>query len=72
MTPVIVTWLADERSDSQIELLVPIPVTDDEINEADSQFFVVQLTLAEAVDTVTISRSSSICRILDNDSKQSV
>ena len=46
-----------------------MPVTDDQINEADEQFFIVQLILVEATnkDQIQIGRSFSECVIIDND-----
>ena len=53
------------------ELEVPIPIFDDDVDEADEQIFVVELRLVSAVnaDAISISRETSLCRIVDNDSK---
>ena len=51
------------------DLNVPIPVYDDEIDEADDQFFVTQLVVVSAVNRglITIEHATSECIIVDND-----
>ena len=54
------------------EMNAPVPVTDDAINEATEQVFVVELMLVSSSDPNTIDltvRNSSLCRIIDNDRK---
>jgi hypothetical protein len=63
-----VTYPADEGVN-----VVPafIDVTDDDVNEAHVQTFIVFLEIVDAVslDLITITRSNSICVIIDNDGK---
>ena len=68
-TVITATFEADEGGNPQTDLDVPIPVIDDEINEADNQFFIVQLVVVSAVnrDLITIERAASKCIIVDND-----
>lgn len=66
---VIVTFPADEGQATRIpERTALIPITDDDIDEAD-QLFVVYLEImnAEYVSRIDIGRSNSTCRIIDND-----
>ena len=69
-TPVNVTFSADEvvRID---DVIGPISIVDDEIDEAREQVFVIFLEVLEAVnfDLITITRSSSVGCIVDNDGK---
>ena len=53
------------------ETVLQIGVTDDEINEAMQQYFVVIINVTDIINAehTTVSRSSSICRIIDNDRK---
>ena len=53
------------------ETVVQIGVTDDEINEAMKQNFVVIINLTDTINAgrTTVSRPSSICQIIDNDRK---
>jgi hypothetical protein len=46
-----------------------IPITDDEVNEAERQTFVVFMEIVETVNPrlVTITRTNSLCIIVDND-----
>ena len=46
-----------------------IPIVDDEIDEAHEQVFIMLLKVLEAVnfDLITITRSTSFGRIIDND-----
>ena len=50
------------------ELSAPIFVTDDDINEATEQVFVVELRLISSVNSATVdltTRPSSLCKIID-------
>ena len=51
------------------DLDVPITIFDDEIDEADEQFFIAQLVVFSAVNRglITIERAASNCVIVDND-----
>jgi hypothetical protein len=66
-----VTYPADE----EINLVQTVPafinVTDDDVNEAREQTFIVFLEIVDAVslDLLTITRSNSTCVIVDNDGK---
>lgn len=53
------------------ETVLQIGVTDDEINEAMEQDFVVIINVTGSINAerITVSRPSSICRIIDNDRK---
>ena len=48
-----------------------IPIVDDDINEAASQYFVVHIELLSAVNPalIQVPRATSNCIILDNDGK---
>ena len=52
--------------------MLHVPITDDAINEADEQDFVVILNLTESINPALtrLPRVSSLCRIIDNDHKQ--
>ena len=61
-----------DENDEVSEMNAPVPVTDDAINEATEQVFVVELMLVSSLDPNTIDltvRNSSLCRIIDNDRK---
>ena len=49
-----------------------IPIVDDEIDEAQEQVFIILLEVLDAVnfDLITITRSTSLGRIVDNDREQ--
>ena len=51
------------------DVLETIPIVDDEIDEALEQVFIILLEVLEAVnlDLITITRSTSFGRIIDND-----
>ena len=53
------------------DLPVPIPVTDDEVDEADDQFFIAQLMVVDKIShhNFIIGRKATICIIVDNDRK---
>ena len=65
---VFVTFPADEFSttSSQVEILVPISVTNDSINEA-SEVFSVRLQVENATSFVDVGRSMAVCKIRDDD-----
>ena len=58
----------DEFGDAINDVSVPVPIVDDEIDEAQEEVFVVDLTLSSSINNqITISRRSSLCRINDDD-----
>ena len=62
----------DEDIDQPVnEKSARIFVTDDAINEAIEQVFIAELMLVSSLDpaSVQITRSSTLCRIIDNDRK---
>ena len=69
-TVLTVTFLADEDNPTS-DIRLSIPITDDAINEATEQDFVVILNLTDSVNPrlTTLPRISSLCRIIDNDRK---
>ena len=48
---------------------VPVPITDDTIDEAQVELFIIHLTLGESMNAggVNITREVSLCRITDDD-----
>ena len=65
------TFFPDEDNPIN-ELMVPITIVDDDIDEAIEQIFVVTLKHKESIREESISletRNSSLCRIIDNDGK---
>ena len=57
------------------EMSAPIPIVDDDINEATEQVFIVELRFISSLDPATVDltvRPSSLCRIIDNDRKHKV
>lgn len=72
-TTIIITFDPDEdRGRNNNELSVPILIFDDSIDEANEQVFIVQLKVVGGanVNSVTISRQVSLCRIIDDDCKK--
>ena len=68
-----ITLVFEPDEDGEVsDKSTPIFVTDDVINEATEQVFVVELILVSSLDpnTVDLSRPSALCRIIDNDRKQ--
>ena len=68
---ITLTFEPDEEGEVS-EMDAPVPVTDDAINEATEQVFVVELMLVSSLDPNTVDltvRNSSLCRIIDNDRK---
>ena len=69
-TPFNVTFPADEVLIINIaDVLEKIPIVDDEIDEAQEQYFAIVLEVLDAVnfDLMTITRSISFGHIVDND-----
>ena len=55
---------------AQTDLNVPIRIIDDDIDEANEQFFIVQIIVANAMtegSLIIITRNISNCSIVDND-----
>ncbi|MCG8622067.1 MAG: hypothetical protein MJE68_08760 [Proteobacteria bacterium] len=69
-TVLTITFLADEDNPVN-DIPLSIPITDDAINEANEQDFVVILNLTDSVNPALINlpRTSTLCRIIDNDRK---
>ena len=67
---ITVTFPADETGTQINDMPAPIVIFEDEINEALEEVFIVVLTLQSSTDpgSVIITRVSSLCRIIDNDS----
>ena len=65
------TFQADEGGNAITDLPVPIPIFDDDIDEAIDQFFIAHLVVVSAVNPalITLDRIASRCRIIDNDSE---
>ena len=65
-----ITFQADEDNPIN-DIPLSIPITDDAMNEATEQDFVVMLNLTDSISpTLTmLPRVSSLCRIIDNDRK---
>ncbi len=61
------TFPADEGMNPMTDLPVPIPIVDDEINEAGDQSFIAHLEVVSAIRIPTIGRSVVNCIIVDND-----
>ena len=53
------------------DLNVPIPIFDDDVDEAHRQFFIAHLVLTNAMDKdlIKLGRTVSTCTIIDNDGK---
>ena len=68
-TVITATFAADAGGNPTTDLNVPIPVFDDDIDEADDQIFIAQLVVVSAVNRglITIERDASNCIIVDND-----
>lgn len=56
-------------ADGVTNVLAPIPIIDDEVNEANRQYFIAHLEILEAInrDLITLTRDVSTCIIHDND-----
>lgn len=66
-----VEFIADEGLHLTSNSLVHVLIYDDDIDEADSQFFVIQLVLVSGVNEslIKVNRNASVCAIFDNDCK---
>ena len=66
----MITFQADEENPIN-DIPLSIPITDDAINEATEQDFVVILNLTDSISPALtmLPRVSSLCRIIDNDRK---
>ena len=66
-----ITFQADENNPI-FDIPLHVPITDDAINEADEQDFVVVLNLTDSKNPALtrLPRVSSLCRIIDNDRKR--
>ena len=60
---------ADEGGNPIIDLPVPIPVFDDDVDEAKVQFFIAYFEVVSAVNParIILNQRASRCRIIDND-----
>ena len=70
-TVIRITFDPDELEDSD-ERAAPIRIFNDAVNEANEQVFVVQLRLVSSTNPASIglgTRPASLCRIIDDDSK---
>ena len=65
----MVTFEADEFGRQINDMAAPVNISDDELNEALEEIFIVVLSLDSSANPggVIISRESSLCRIIDND-----
>ena len=65
----MVTFQVDETGTQINDMAAPVNISDDELNEALEEVFIVVLTLQSSTDpgSVIITRVSSFCRIIDND-----
>ena len=67
-----ITIFFEPDEDAEVmEMRAPIFVTDDDINEAREQVFVVELQLVDSLDPTSIGLTtpSSLCKIIDHDCK---
>jgi hypothetical protein len=66
-----VVYPADEGAAPVQTVPAFIDVTDDDVNEAREQTFIVFLEIVDAanLDLITITRTNSTCVIVDNDSE---
>ena len=66
---IVVTFQADETGQHMDDVDTPVPIVDDDINEADEQIFVVTVEVVNATDMfrITLEREDSLCRIRDDD-----
>ena len=63
------TFPADEGGNATTDLVVPIPVFDDDVDEANNQYFIIKLVVVNAINTnlTTLTQEASRCIIIDND-----
>ena len=65
---ITVVFEADEFGDQVNDVPVPVPITDDAIDEAQEEVFVIDLTLQSSINSqISIGRRSSLGRINDDD-----
>ena len=70
LNDVDITFDADEMSSLDLSKVVNIPITDDDIDEADREYFILYLTLTSApLPGLDLSTAVSVGGIDDNDSK---
>ena len=72
ITEFTVTFEVDEGTTSpNNDVPVPVPVRDDEFDEADEEVFIIILSVNNGTNTegIMIMRDAALCRIGDNDSK---
>ncbi len=63
-----VTFQADEIGPQISDVPVPVGIFDDDIDEAQEEVFIIDLTLESSInDRIEIVRRSSLSRINDND-----
>ncbi len=65
------TFEPDEIGSQVNDAPVPVPITDDLINEAQEEVFLVHLTIGDSINAegIRITRDVSLCRITDDDGK---
>ena len=65
-----ITFNADEVGSLELNKIINIPITDDDIDEADREYFILYLTLSSsALPGLELGTTVSVGRIDDNDSK---
>ncbi len=65
-----VIFQADEIGLQISDILVPVGIFDDDIDEAQEEVFIIDLTLQSSINnSLEIARRSSLCRINDDDGK---
>lgn len=73
-SPIDITFPADEGAEGPIHAVqVPVLIVDDDVNEALLQIFIAHLEVISAADISLVyntDRNTSICEIIDNDSKK--
>ena len=70
-TATMITFNADEGGIPHTSLMALVPIVNDDIDEADSQFFFAHLVIVNALDEslIEITRNTSRCVIFDDDRK---
>ena len=71
ISDVDITFEADEEVSSlELNKIINIPITDDDIDEADREYFIIYLSLtSSALPGLVLSTVISVGEIDDNDSK---
>ena len=65
-----ITFPTDELGDLELNRIVNIPITDDDIDEADREYFILHLTLISTpLPGLELGTTVSVGGIDDNDSK---